>query len=399
MQIINIYGGGPSALILAYELSKNGGFVVHIYEKNKALGRKFLVAGKGGFNLSHNLSSSEIVSYYEPNNLLHEALKIFPPATLQNWFQVLGINTYVGSSNRIFPIKGIKPIEVLSKIISAIQKNKNVNFHFNHSFCGFKDGKIQVRTNETLKLIEGAFHIFALGGKSWKITGSDGIWAEYFRNEGIHVNEFEPSNCGLEVNWPLEFKKSYAGKPLKNIEVSFKNTKLAGELMISDYGIEGNSIYPISNSVYRDLLLHKTTEITIDLKKTWLKKEIQRKLANAKGNTVNRLRTIKLSTTAIALLKLHCNKEEWLDWDILSAKMKSLKLTITGTRPIDEAISTRGGIATAEITSEFELKKKKNHFVIGEMIDWDTQTGGFLLQGCFSMGFFLSQKLLDRSNS
>ena len=381
---VAIIGGGPSALIAAFFLSEQ--FEVHIYEKEKTIGRKFLVAGKGGFNLTNAISPKELPFKYTPEPKLVSALAAFTNKSLRMWLAQLYIPTYEGTSGRVFPEEGIKPVEVLRRIEYTLLE-KGVKIHTGFELIDFDtDLSLQFKNQKERKV---DFLILALGGASWSKTGSDGNWIDWINKKGVTTVPFQASNCGIEINWPSSILEAHEGKPLKNIAVSCNGTTLKGEAVITKYGLEGNVIYPIS-ALIRELIQKKLPiEILIDLKPQNTIEELIHKASNAKEYK----RCWQLNTSQIALFKAYSDKESFLSVEKAAEIVKNLSIPIKGLRPVDEAISTVGGISFDAIEDDFSLKSNSNVFVMGEMLDWDAPTGGFLLQGCFSTGFWVAKKL------
>ncbi len=388
---VTIIGGGPAAMLFAAHLDSNL-FDVTIYEKNKALGRKFLVAGKGGFNLSHSENLTDFFSRYTPSKFLKEAITTFSNEDLRTWFNTLNIPTFVGSSKRIYPEEGIKPIEVLSAILAALKQNK-VQLKTDENWLGWDNNdelffESGLTTNSDIT-------VFALGGSSWKKTGSDGSWTKYFLEKKISIIPFEASNCAFKIEWKNDFLIKNEGKPLKNTQINCKNNSKKGEVVITKFGLEGGAIYALSPQIRELLNQNKKAEITIDLKPSLNLEEIIFKLTPEK--ITQQLKTkLKLEKPKIDLLKTHLSKEEFLDIRSLAKMIKNFPIEINGLSPIDEAISTVGGIDLNEIGSNFELQKIPNNYTIGEMLDYDAPTGGYLLQSCFSMGVFLANHLNNK---
>jgi len=392
MQSVAIIGGGPSALMLAAMLDEKK-YHVHIYEKNATVGRKFLVAGDGGFNLTHSESMDAFVARYTPPDFLEQALHAFTNQDLCDWLKTIGIETYTGSSKRIFPVKGIKPIEVLNAFLEKL-KTKHVYIHTQHEWKGWSETNALVFLNKKEEVIVDAdVTVFALGGASWTVTGSDGMWLDVFQKKGIQTMPFQASNCAYQVQWPNGFLDENEGQWLKNISVSTGNQSKSGELVITNFGLEGGPVYAFSPLLRKQLLTNSEAKITIDFKPTFSKEELIQKLSIKTTKSITQLLSVELKLTEIqiALLKAFVSKEDFLNIDKLASSIKSFSISILGTAPIDEAISTVGGITLSEVDENFQLTKLPNQYVIGEMLDWDAPTGGYLLQGCFSMGAWVAK--------
>jgi uncharacterized flavoprotein (TIGR03862 family) len=391
---IVILGSGPSALMLAATL-KEEIYNVTIYEQNFAPGRKFLVAGDGGFNLTHSEDIEQFINRYTPVQFLEKSLRFFTNIDLCGWLKKIKIDTYVGSSKRIFPVKGIKPIEVLKAVLNEL-KRKNVQLKTQHTWKGWNEkGELLITHNEENLVVKADIVVFALGGASWSKTGSDGQWVELFENKNIDIIPFQPSNCAYEINWETKFIEAMEGQSLKNISVSCMDKEKKGEVVITKTGLEGGAVYALSPEIRKQQNENKTASVFIDLKPSFTLSDIQNKLS-VKGNksyTKLLIDELNISDTQLALLKTVLTKEEFVSREQLAYKIKKLPLTITGMTSIDEAISTVGGISLNEVDDTFQLNKMPNHYVIGEMLDWDAPTGGYLLQACFSMGFYLGEKL------
>jgi len=387
---VAIIGGGSAGLLLAAFLDPTL-FEVSIYERKKAPGRKLLVAGKGGFNLTHSEAIDDFVHRYHPPGFLDTALRYFDNTDLRNWLADMGIPTFVGTSKRVYPIKGIKPMEVLQKIIDLLASN-GVRFHYDHYWSGWNSqGDL---TFDTGLKIQADYVVFAMGGASWKVTGSDGNWSSLFKNEGIGTIPFIAANCAFNIDWSSDFIEKNGGKPLKNITISCGEQTCKGEVVLTTFGLEGNAIYALSYEIQDQLAKGGLARITIDLKPQFSKEEILAKLSSSKKNTTKALLDIlKLSNAQVQLLKTVISKEDYLCKSTLAYKIKSLELVVNAASPIEEAISTMGGIDLNEIDVNFELKSKPHHFCIGEMLDWNAPTGGYLLQACFSMGVYLAAHL------
>lgn len=380
---IIIIGGGAASLMAAERLCDD--FEIAIYEKGKTIGRKFLVAGKGGFNLTNKAEAEELTQHYLPHDFLKEALLKNGSSKMRSWLSDLGIPTFIGTSDRVFPEKGIKPIQVLKKIKDRLVK-KGVIFFFHHEFIRFDEKCNVIVINEEEELtLEADYFIFSLGGASWSVTGSDGKWIKAFEKIGVKTVPFQASNCGLNIEWPEHFKTHHAGKPLKNIKIKIDGFEVKGEATITAYGLEGNAIYPLIWKVREAISRNETPTINIDFKPLNSKEKLLEKIKNKTPKTKAFAQALNLNATQIALIKSFSNKNDFLKPSVFISSVKHLQIPIQSLRPIEEAISTVGGIDLEEVNADFSLKKYPSIFVIGEMLDWDAPTGGFLLQGCFSM--------------
>ncbi len=388
---VSIIGGGPAALMLAAALDCQK-FKVTLYEKNKTLGRKFLVAGKGGFNLTHSEPITELISRYTPPHFLEEALLNFDNQDFRNWMNTIGIPTYIGSSKRVYPESGIKPIGVLNAILNILDK-KAVTLQYKYNWTGWSSNN-NLLFNTDIE-IKSDYTIFALGGSSWKVTGSDGTWLSLFKIQGINTVPFQSSNCGYSVNWPEDFITEHEGSPLKNIAISCLNKKQKGEAVITRFGLEGNAIYALSPQIRQGLESQQKATIYLDLKPSLSYDDLLLKIKKSTLKKTSEMlqKEVKLTLAQVGLLKKYLSKETYLNPELLAENIKKLAVEITGSALLNEAISTSGGIQLNNVDTNFQLKKMKNQYCIGEMLDWDAPTGGYLLQACFSMGMHLARHL------
>ena len=391
---IAIIGGGPSAFLLAAFLDPEK-FTITIYEKNKTAGRKFLVAGKGGFNLTHSEPIQQLIKRYTANNFLDKSLHHFTNTDFRDWLDKIGIPTYIGSSKRVYPKEGIKPIEVLNAILKHL-KEKGVIMKYEHTFSDWDVHNNPIINNQP---IQTDYTVFSLGGGSWKITGSDGTWLDTFSKKGIETKEFQASNCGYQIDWKPAFIQKNEGTPLKNIAISCNTIIQKGEAVITKFGLEGNSIYGLSPQIREQLSANSTASIFIDFKPSLTLENIHSKIKKSiyKNTTQILKKELKLSTAQIDLLKTYLSKASYLNTASLVENIKKLPLEILNTATIDESISTVGGIDLNAISESFELKKISNQFCIGEMLDWDAPTGGYLLQACASTGVYLANHLNENN--
>ena len=393
---LSIIGGGTAALFLAAFLDENL-FSISLFEKKSSLGRKFLVAGDGGFNLTHGEEIDLLIDRYTPVDFLRKALSQFNNQDLIHWLQKIDIATFIGSSNRVFPEKGVKPIQVLNKFKSILE-DKGVQCYFNHEFTGWDDDNRLLFNNN--KTISSDIQVFALGGASWKVTGSDGGWHNIFQANGINTTPFQASNCAFEIAWKPEFLAKNEGSPLKNIAISIGDQIQKGEVVITKFGLEGNAIYALSKKIQKSLSNKIYPTIHIDFKPNVTKEKLLEKLKRSNLNNTQTLKQkLKLSKAQIDLIKTTLSKTDFLTKTTLAENIKNFPLQVLAAAPIDEAISTIGGICLESIHQNYECKALPNTFCIGEMLDWNAPTGGYLIQACASMGVRLSRILNSQHQS
>jgi len=387
---VTIIGGGSAAIMLASQLDENK-FDVSLYERNSALGRKFLVAGDGGFNLTHAEETEKLINRYQPAPFFEKIISSFSNTDLRDWLSKIGIETFIGTSNRVFPVKGIKPIDVLNAILNELKK-KNVEIKTNHFWKGWEKDELLFEENNNIVRVKSGIIIFCLGGSSWKVTGSDGSWTNHFAERGIEIIPFQSSNCAYEVKWKDEFSSFAEGKSLKNISIRCNASERKGELVITKFGLEGGAIYALSPQIRRQLADTGSATIFLDLKPSLTIEQIKDKFSARGNRSIKKLLVDRLNfdTIQIELLKSLLSKDDFTYLEDLALKIKKLPIIITASAPIDEAISTVGGISLNEIDNRFQLKKLQDNYCIGEMLDWDAPTGGYLLQACFSMGYQLA---------
>jgi uncharacterized flavoprotein (TIGR03862 family) len=275
-------------------------------------------------------------------------------------------------------------------------QKKGVSLIFNHAWTGFSGERLKFFNGKTKIIVDADIVIFALGGASWPVTGSAGEWLKYFTGKGISTIPFSPSNCSFAVAWPPALSKAIGGKALKNIVTRCGTMEHAGEIVLTDFGLEGSGIYPLSPQIRESLSLTGKAVIHIDLKPQVSKEEIRERLSRAsrKSNYTQELKKeLNLSAVHLLLLKHFLSRETFTDIDHLSVSIKNFKITIEGTGPLEDAISTVGGISREEVDGHFQLRKLPAHYAIGEMLDYDAPTGGYLLQSCFSMAKYLADHL------
>lgn len=370
---IAVVGGGPAGLYAA-EVAAKAGACVTLFEAKASVGRKFLVAGRGGLNLTNAEAKEKFIRRYS-SGPWEELIGRFDASALRHWAHELGTETFVASTGRVYP-KSLKAAPLLRAWVQRL-RSLGVEFKMHHRWLSLKQGN----PNE-LEFDAGTYEaeavIFALGGGSWPQTGSDGRWTPAFEALGLSVTPLAAANCGWEVDWPSAFLKAVEGMPLKNVAVSAGTERIEGELLITNYGVEGGAIYALG-PILRSM---DSPQIVVDLKPSSTAEQLLAKLGNAPLARASSL--WKLSPAAQGLLA-HFSTPPG-SADELAYLVKHISIPLRGTRPIAEAISSAGGVAWGEINDQLMLKKLPGVFVAGEMIDWEAPTGGYLLQGCFASG-------------
>ena len=382
---IMIIGAGPAGLMAAQTLAEKG-FKVHVYEQNKAAARKFLVAGNGGFNLTHSEEIENFLQKYDAPEI-QNIVRNFDNQKVISWLSNLGITTYIGSSGKIFPTKNFKPIQVLKAWLDYLEK-LGVEMHYENQFIDFDENFVYFKNIDNEFAINYSKLILAMGGGSWKKTGSDAKWIAILNQKKIQINPLESANSGYNTNVHLH---QLQGQYLKNIKISFKENEKIGEIVFTKYGLEGSAVYYLNRFTRNHdfpLLLH------LDLKPNLSEFEILEQLNGSEKISSVLKKKLKLSTTAFNLLKT-LDKESYTNIENLAKMIKKFPIEVLSFRPIDEVISTSGGISFSELNEQLALKKFPNIFCAGEMIDWEAPTGGYLLQACFSTGFFVGKNVAD----
>lgn len=383
-QII-IIGAGPAGLMAAQILAEKG-CKVQIFEQNKAAARKFLVAGHGGFNLTNSEELDTFIQKYDAPEI-RNIVKSFDNKSVVNWLSDLGITTYTGSSGKIFPTKDFKPIQVLKAWLDRLEQ-LGVTIHYEHTFIDFTDDEVTLRNREKEITVQYSKLILAMGGGSWKKTGSDAKWVDILKSKNITITPLASANSGYNTDSRFH---QLQGQYLKNIKISFDGNDKIGEVVFTKYGIEGSPVYYL-NRFTRPHQFPLTLEI--DLKPHLTEAEISEQLSKTDKISPILKRQLKLSTTAINLLKT-LDKESYTNNKKLPVMIKRFPIEVLSLRPIDEVISTAGGVAFSALNSKLELTDYPNVFCAGEMIDWEAPTGGYLLQACFSTGFWVANEIVN----
>ena len=389
---VAIVGGGPAGL-MASDVLVRGGVRVTIYDQMPAVGRKFLLAGRGGLNLTHSEPLDQFLRRYghaEPH--VRPAIEAFSPDDLRTFSAELGQPTFVGSSGRVFPtaMKASPLLRAWLRRLAAM----GVTFKLRHRWRGWDEaGRLVFDTPDGQTAVAADASILALGGASWPKLGSNGAWVAAMAEAGITVAPLQPANCGFLVDWSDIFRSRFEGDPLKRIALSFGGRSARGEAVITGKGLQGGSLYALSDVLREAIASHGHAALHVDLLPDKNVPALEQKLRapRNKQSLANVLRkALSLSPIAIGLLQeaavASSTKLSELTPEALAGRIKAVSVRLVGIEPIARAISTAGGIAFDEIDEHFMLRRRPGSFVAGEMLDWEAPTGGYLLQACFATG-------------
>ena len=389
---IAIIGAGPAGLIAAEILSAAGKRVV-VYERMPSVARKFLMAGRGGLNLTHSEAFERFLTrFHEAAPQLQPILEGFTPTDLIAWANGLGAETFIGSSGRVFP-KAMKASPLLRAWLARLSA-QGVEIRTRATWLGWDhEGALCFDESGERKTLQPKATLFALGGASWPRLGADGSWRAAFEARGVEVAPFQPANVGYTVDWSEHLRTRFAGHALKNIAIRHRSRTSLGEAMITAYGIEGGAIYALT----ADLRATAPTGIRIDLRPDLRLQHVVEKLGKAKrGDTLSSSlrKTLGLSPAAIALL--YENGPPPRDPEQLTELIKAIPITLKAPHGIERAISTAGGVAWSAVDEHLQLRAIPNTYVAGEMLDWEAPTGGYLLQASFATGVWAARAMLNR---
>lgn len=378
---------------MAAEVLAEGGAKVTIYDQMPSAGRKFLLAGRGGLNLTHSEPVADFLTRYGPAApRLSAAITAFPPERLREWCESLGQETFVGSSGRVFP-KAFKTSPLLRAWLRRLG-TMGVAFAPRHRWIGFDpSGALRFATPSGPLSVTAQANVLALGGASWPHLGADGAWTEIIAKEGLDILPLRPANCGFNAAWSELFKARFEGQPLKGVALSFADHRLRGEAVITRTGLEGGGIYALAAPLREAILARGEAIVKISLRADLSPAELALRLAAPRGkqSLATYLRKVlKLSPVATGLLqeasRAHALDAAAMNAAALAQFIAAVPVRLTGIAPIARAISTAGGISFDEIDENFMLTRRPGVFVAGEMLDWEAPTGGYLLQACFSTG-------------
>jgi len=389
MRRVAIIGGGPAGLMAAEVLAAGAHLDITVFDAMPSLGRKFLMAGKGGMNITHAEAFADFVGRYGPRReQLAPLLEAFGPQAVRDWIHGLGIDTFVGTSGRVFPTE-MKAAPLLRAWLRRL-RTAGVHFHVRHRWLGWTaGGALRFATPQGESEFAADAVILALGGGSWARLGSDGAWVPLLAGRGIDVAPLRPANCGFDVAWSAHFRERFAGAPVKPVIASVGDTHQQGEFNITASGIEGGLIYALSAPLRDALENDGQAALLLDLVPGRSLQRLTAELAQPRGrdSLANHLRRrIGLEGVKAGLLRELCPPEKLNDAAAVAGLLKALPLPVVAPRPIDEAISTAGGVSFAALDGGLMLTGLPGVFCAGEMLDWEAPTGGYLLTACLSSG-------------
>ena len=383
---IAIVGGGPAGLMAAEVLSQHG-VRADVYDAMPSLGRKFLMAGKSGLNLTHAEPFERFIQRYSAPEVA-DWLNDFNPDDLRDWARGLGIETFVGTSGRVFPV-GMKASPLLRAWLKRLD-GSGVTVHLRQKWTGWdSSGALRFETSEGERLVRADATILALGGGSWARLGSTGEWVDGLRQAGVRVRELRPANCGFDVDWSEHFRTRFEGQPIKSVVLTFGDFQQQGEFIITREGVEGSLIYAASARLCDEIEAHGRAVLLLDLAPGSTQEKLTASLSKPRGSrsmSSHIERTVGLKGVKVGLLHEFVAKEDFNDPAKLAAAIKRLPVPLLRPRPLDEAISSAGGVTFDSLDAHLMLKAMPGVFCAGEMLDWEAPTGGYLLTACFASG-------------
>ena len=394
-KLVAVVGGGPAGLMAASVLA-GAGIKVCVFEAMPSVGRKFLIAGKGGMNITHSEPIELFLSRYgDRRKFIAPMVNDFTPDNLRQWVSDLGFDTFIGSSGRVFPSE-MKAAPLLRTWIRQL-RSQQVDFYMQHTWTGWTSNdytKLSFSASQGEIEITVDAVVFALGGGSWRKLGANGEWVASFKDKNITVSPLKPSNCGFNVGWSAHFSQRFAGTPIQSISLSFINASQLsftqrGEFSITSSGIEGSLIYALSAPLRDEIALKGQAIIYLDLLPDWELKVVIDKLTkkSTKESLSNLFRKrLGICGVKMGLLREVASSEQFNNPAQIAALIKALPITLLSTRPIDEAISTAGGVSFEAVDKNLMITAMPGVFCAGEMLDWEAPTGGYLLTACLASG-------------
>ena len=389
---VAIIGGGPAGLMAA-EVLAAGGVAVDVYDAMASVGRKFLLAGKGGMNITHSEPIDAFVARYGARSgQVAQWLQDFTPQQVREWIHGLGIATFVGTSGRVFPTD-MKAAPLLRAWLHRLRES-GVRFHMRHRWQGWRDGSLSFATPEGELAVEADATILALGGASWARLGSDGAWVPLLAGRGVDVAPLVPSNCGFDTDWSAHFSEKHAGAPLTTVAIAWegrdgRRERRQGQFVVTSSGIEGSLVYALSAPLRDQIAARGHATIWLDLAPDHDPERVRAEVLRPRGarSMSSHLQSrLGIKGVKAGLLRECLDAASYNDPGRLAAAIKALPLVLKRPRPIDEAISSAGGVRFEAVDANGMLAALPGVFVSGEMIDWEAPTGGYLLSACFASG-------------
>jgi uncharacterized flavoprotein (TIGR03862 family) len=387
---VAVVGGGPAGLAAA-EVLADAGVAVHLFDAMPSVGRKFLLAGKGGLNLTHGEPLPAFVQRYGARSVdVARWLAVLSPEALRAWAMGLGIETFVGTSGRVFP-KDLKAAPLLRAWLHRLRE-RGVAFHMRHRWVGWSgDGALRLASPQGEIALRPRATVLALGGASWPQLGSTGAWVPWLVDARVEVAPLVPANCGFEVApaWSAHLRERFAGAPIKPVVLRFDGFERQGEFVLSEYGIEGSLVYAASASIRDAIAAHGRATVTLDLLPQHDAARVVREVAHPRGarSLSSHLKSrLGVAGAKAALLHELLPREALADAARLAAAIKALPVTLAAPRPIAEAISSAGGVTLESLDERLMLRTRPGVFCAGEMLDWEAPTGGYLLQASIASG-------------
>ncbi|WP_047553984.1 TIGR03862 family flavoprotein [Methylotenera sp. G11] len=399
---VAIIGGGPAGLMAAEVLCR-GGVKVDVFDAMPSAGRKFLMAGKGGMNITHSEPLPAFAARYGNRQKdIAPLLETFGPQALREWIHALGIETFIGTSGRVFP-REMKAAPLLRSWLHRLRE-AGCSFHMRHRWFGWnEENALRFTVAGQEKTIQADAVILALGGGSWARLGSDGLWVPLLEQRGIPVAALKPANCGFDTSWSEHFSTRFAGQPVKTVTLSYIDMagmthRKQGELMITANGIEGGLIYALSSGLRDSISASGTVQVYLDLLPDTSIDQVMNEIAHPRGSrsmSSHLQSRLGIKGVKAGLLRELVTAQDYADPRLLGAAVKSLPLTLSATRPLDEAISSAGGVMFESMDERLMIRGLPGVFCAGEMLDWEAPTGGYLLTACFASGKAAGQGALD----
>ena len=397
---VAIVGGGPAGLMAAEVMAAAGAgpnIQVDLYDAMPSVGRKFLLAGKGGMNITHAEDGAAFRRRYrEREQEVARWLAPFDADAVRDWIHSLGIATFVGSSGRVFPAD-MKAAPLLRAWLHRLREG-GVRFHMRHRCVGFDKAALRFDTPDGEVVAHADAVILAMGGGSWARLGSDGAWVAPLRAKGVQVKDLAPSNCGFEVDWSAHFRERYAGAPLLTVAIETAATPARkGQFVVTEHGVEGSLMYALSAELRERIAADGSATIWLDLAPDFSAARVLAEVSHPRGarSMASHLQSrLGIKGVKSGLLHECLDKADYQDQPRLAAAIKRLPLVLRRTRPIDEAISSAGGIDFAALDDKAMLRALPGVFAAGEMLDWEAPTGGYLLTACFASGRAAAQGAL-----